>query len=179
MKWREEVFKAFEDVQLDYFSMAAYDLMEYVRYEFSAEMSDQIHAMIRSLEMSYPRKEIVRGYNGYCRADNFDKVPVSRFTIEKCDEVKKIFRLADGINLKLPSGIRGSWRWRILYLRCLIDNELVNNEFEVNQTCEEAFRELTELYHAENADFILSPPTVESIAALRGIGGEHYYDDPV
>ncbi len=58
--------------------------------------------------------------------------------------------------------MRKAWRWRVLYLRALIDAELAANEFRITGRCEDAFEELVGIYHAEQAAFSVSPPTREA-----------------
>ncbi|MHB1357774.1 MAG: beta-N-acetylhexosaminidase family protein [Anaerolineae bacterium] len=60
------------------------------------------------------------------------------------------------------------WRWRILYLRAQIDTELVINDGLRTPACESAFKELTRIYHAQQALSWVAPPTKEALAARRG-----------
>ena len=60
----------------------------------------------------------------------------------------------------LRSEARASWRWRIIYLRAKIDDELSSNGFAETKACREAYGELIEIYHAQNADPWVRPPLV-------------------
>lgn len=62
-----------------------------------------------------------------------------------------------------------NWRWRLLYLRALLDAELTANHRRLTPRCDEAFRELTEIYHAEHAVPGLKPPTRETTADWQQI----------
>ncbi len=53
---------------------------------------------------------------------------------------------------------RQSWRWRILYLRALLDKELKRSTGHPTERAEEAFRELIDIYHASQADTPVKPP---------------------
>jgi len=46
----------------------------------------------------------------------------------------------------MPDWARQCWRWRILYLRTLLDAELKANGGKPTRCCLEAFRELNQLY---------------------------------
>ena len=62
---------------------------------------------------------------------------------------------------------RGAWRWRVLYLRGLIDATLFRQGKRLEgPVLAAAFRELTTLYHAEHADDWVRPPRVT--AAVEG-----------
>jgi hypothetical protein len=63
---------------------------------------------------------------------------------------------------QLTSHARASWRWRILYLRALIDRELVRTDgwFE-GPVLQTAFDELTRIYHSENAARCVHIPRID------------------
>ncbi len=72
------------------------------------------------------------------------------------------------INDELPEWGKSSWRWRILYLRALIDDELNRNGLEISDTCEEYLAELAGIFHsAKISEYKVSPLTQESINANR------------
>jgi hypothetical protein len=73
---------------------------------------------------------------------------------------------------QLPPRARASWRWRILYLRALIDDELVNNDSQVSPRCEQAAEELTKIYYAQKAALAVSPVTKENIERHRSVVGQ-------
>jgi hypothetical protein len=59
--------------------------------------------------------------------------------------------------------VRRSWRWRILYLRALLDDELSRNQEVKTDRCEEALEELTRIYYAGKAEFLVQPPSRKNI----------------
>jgi hypothetical protein len=91
-----------------------------------------------------------------------------RFVIAGPGGVEQAWQLIEDAHAHLPEHTRSSWRWRIFYLRGLIDHELLHHDFQVSPACEAAFQELVEIYHAQQAGYAVSPPTLESIAAARG-----------
>ena len=63
----------------------------------------------------------------------------------------------------LTSQARTSWRWRIVYLRALIDKELFERKGKLEgETLKASFEELTRLYHAEGAHSMpIKPPQIK------------------
>jgi len=139
---------------------AASILDEYIAYEFSPKVVPLVRRAIEILENNYPR-----------RPENAEKEGVSaRFPMDHTGEADEAFRLMQQADKELSPQARNSWRWRILYLRALIDSELARNDFRVSARCEEALEELSKLYHASKAPFSEAPPTKESIEKLRKNG---------
>ncbi len=62
------------------------------------------------------------------------------------------------VDKELPNWARTSWRWRIIYLRALLDAELKASGNQPNDWCNTVFAELIRIYHAENAHPDLRPP---------------------
>jgi hypothetical protein len=68
-------------------------------------------------------------------------------------------RLVQAADKELPREVRQSWRWRILYLRAQIDAELFRNHGQLEgPALKQAFDELTQIYHAQQANLVLRPP---------------------
>lgn len=111
---------------------------EYISFEYSPEVVDDVFKTIEILERNYRCKMIAGA---------------------KAREVYENMKRAD---LQLFPFVRNSWRWRILFLRSLIDYERSQNRGLPTERCEEAFRELTIIYHAENAEFCVAPPTLKN-----------------
>jgi hypothetical protein len=151
---------------------ASETLDEYVAYEFSPAIVEEMRQAISILEKNYPR-----------RIENIDQ-PVSsvRFafetqphapfryassevptTFDRKKEAETAFQIFERANAQLPPERRSSWRWRILYLRAFIDDQLVRNNFYVSPECERAFSELVTIYHAQKAVWAVTPPTPEAI----------------
>jgi hypothetical protein len=72
------------------------------------------------------------------------------------------FALIQKADAQLTPQAKTAWRWRILYLRGLIDSELVRRNGKLEgPVLKSAFDELTRIYHAENAHSMpLKPPQV-------------------
>jgi hypothetical protein len=114
---------------------------EYIAFEYAPEVIDEVLAAIGILE-----KSLTTNYNEPRR----DKL--SESACQAYDLVKK----ADA---KLSLQARNFWRWRILYLRAVIDCEMFKNEGKLEgAVLKQALDELIEIYHANNTDGVLQPP---------------------
>lgn len=100
-------------------------LREYAAFEFSPESVDNVIGAVRLLEASWT---------------------------ERGPKSEQAFELIQKVDAAMPVRAKTDWRWRLLYLRGLIDAELVRNGEKMEGTIlRDAFQELTALYHAENA----------------------------
>ena len=80
----------------------------------------------------------------------------------------KALEILSKIDGKLPTWGKQSWRWRIIFLRAIIDVELKDNDLEISDKCEKAFEELAELFYSNGiTEYKVSPLTKESIDAVR------------
>ncbi len=133
-------------------------LREYIGYEFSPDVEEEVLQAIAILEDNHNHYWLI---NQYLQRS-------SRVAMEFPSDPHLALQTLQNANEKLSDAAKASWRWRILYLRALIDAQLEPTQgFWGNELCERAFEELTEIYHAQNAEYKCTPPTVTSIAAMR------------
>jgi hypothetical protein len=121
-------------------------LREYVAFYFSPDVVDPVSRALDTLEHNLQRSRQ-------------DADGVTRFVLANKDGAEEAFRLISQSDSKLPARVRSSWRWRVVYLRALIDSELVTHQFRVSRKCMAAFAELTTIYHEQNAWSVVRPPT--------------------
>ena len=116
---------------------ATESVREYVASEFSPDVVGQVTRAITLLEANHDRKKIG-------------------------PEAREAFRLIEAAEQKLTPQVRKAWRWRIVYLRALIDRELFGTKGQLQgETLKRAFLELTQLYHAEQAHSMpIHPPVI-------------------
>ncbi len=118
-------------------------LREYISYEFAPDAAESVLEAVQLMEKSFPRS-----------------------TWKKRD-VQRAYDLIMEADSQLPPRARNAWRWRILYLRALIDFELINHPDQPHSDrCDEAFEELTAIYHAENTGGPDAPPSRRCLARL-------------
>ena len=112
---------------------------EYVAFEYAPDAVDDLTAAIAILEQNHLRDHIGP------TADH-------------------AFALIKQAEAKLSPRARSAWRWRILYLRGLIDRELRATRGRLEgDVLRSAFDELTTIYHAENAHSMpIHPPRIRA-----------------
>lgn len=104
---------------------------EYAASEFSPDVADDVLRAVRILEANHRRKK-----------GGFERSP------QQTAEARELLVRAEG---KLTPQARRGWRWRILYLRALIDDELNKSGGKPRGSAlKEAFAELVRIYHAEH-----------------------------
>jgi hypothetical protein len=115
---------------------------EYAAFEFSPDVADEVIKVVEAFEKNHLRGEI-----GSSAEETFDRV--------------------QSIQAKLTPRVRAAWRWRIIYLRALIDKEMLRTHGKLEgKALREAFRELTAIYHAENAHSMpIRPPQIDDAGA--------------
>ena len=139
-------------------------LEDYARAYFSAEHAADISRCLTEMEITLERAMVkscdnvdpyaVFSASGRVNAKIRHVLRTPAFCGHVYDEITK----CDAV---LPRAVRNSWRWRIVYLRALIDRELSSNDFYETPACRGAFNELIEIYHAQNAEFAVRPPVSE------------------
>jgi hypothetical protein len=111
-------------------------LRTYIRYYFGDCVVNDVLQAITMMEEAYPRDE------------------------RTCEKATGILELIDTVDSRLPASVRNSWRWRLLYLRAVIDMEAASHpdqEGVVSDKQNVCFEELIRLYCAENAESSVRP----------------------
>ena len=111
---------------------------EYIAFEFSPVVVEEVAKAFAILEENHQREQIATSAN-------------------------EAFRLIEAASAKLTPQVRKSWRWRIVYLRVLIDRELLSTHGDLKgEVLKKAFNELTTIYHAENGHSMpIHPPVIK------------------
>jgi hypothetical protein len=114
---------------------------EYIAYEFSPAVVDSVWKAIRIFEQNHHRTKIG-------------------------ESAKEAFRLVKQADAQLTTKAKTSWRWRMIYLRAQIDNELFRTGGRLEgQTLKSAFEEVTRISHAENANQPIKPLKITDVNA--------------
>jgi len=129
-------------------------IREYVAFEYSPDVVEEVCGAIETLENNHTRLRWAGGMlidrPGWDTA-NPEPAPRDVATDAAYETLKRVDR-------KLTAYARNNWRWRVLYLRALLDSELRKHGGKATTQCEAAFRELTEIYHAQKAEYPAKPP---------------------
>jgi hypothetical protein len=137
---------------------AASILREYIAYEYAPDVTDHVLEAIEIMESNH--NHIWHVDWRLCRQ--------IRHPVRYRKDPRRACELMQKADARLTDNARGRWRWRILLLRALVDQELAPYEgYWGNEVCESAFAELTEIYHAQEAETTLAPPTRQARQQLR------------
>jgi len=140
----------------------AYDTVrEYLAYEFSPAVVPEMMKVIKILEEDHH----YRWWPGAPGDYNFPGTdrwwnPAKGLAFKQDPEAGEAYAIVRHVQAKLSPYAQNSWRWRIIYLRALLDSELQKNEGHPSKEAEDAFRELSGIYHATSPDICvcLKPP---------------------
>ncbi len=100
---------------------------DYVAFEFAPDRTDELVELIHILEQNHKRNNIG-------------------------PSAARAVTLAKKVDAHMTEQARQSWRWRIVYLRCLIDEGLRTGRSTIKEK-----EELISIYHAQKTDFRLKP----------------------
>lgn len=133
---------------------------EYIAYEFSPDVVDDMVKVIETLERNHHWRWWPGKLEGVKLQLNWFP---SRGAKPQADPgAEEAYATVKKVDAGLPDWARKSWRWRIVYLRALLDAELKANGGAPNQRCNDAFAELMEIYHTDkNSDPVVRPPLPE------------------
>jgi len=105
---------------------------EYLRYEYGPDVVEPAQRLISLIEDSHTRAA--------------GKQPVQP------ERVREALALAGEVDGLLPSSARFGWRWRILYLRAVLDHERYLGGSLETPRARAALRELIQIFHARPVD---------------------------
>jgi hypothetical protein len=132
-------------------------LKEYISYEYSPKAVDNILKVIKILEQNHH----MRWWSGELEGVKLtqDWFPSKGVKPRADPGAEEAYSLVKQTDAKLPMRARKSWRWRILYIRTMLDAELKGNGGSPNQECIKGFKELMRIYHTtEKSDPVVRPP---------------------
>ena len=154
----EDINKAIILGQYSGISEDAFELVRlYAKMEFSEELADDIAKLV-----SYEEETLLRTRvnDELIRPDR--SCPV-RFPIHFTQMIHQTAALAEQVNSHLDERTQASWKWRILYLRALIDRDMYQNNWYISDQCVKYMNELVEIYHGQKANYWVSPPTPDAL----------------
>lgn len=149
---------------------AAEILRDYIAYEYAPEVVEKVIEAIDILEANHNRQWRI----------DWRLCSQVREPIRFRKDPRRAYELLQQAEGRLTDNARRRWRWRILYLRALIDRELEPYDgYWGNDACEAAFQELTRIYHAEEIETTLAPPTRQAMTQLRTSENLFYIEDGI
>ena len=126
-------------------------IRDYAAWELMREDADDIVRLTEILEETLPRETI--------QTDS-----QVRFLILRPDRVPEAADLARSIDSSIPEPARHGWRWRILYLRALIDDSILRGGGYITEETDMYLKELESIYEIVPQSLrVVSPPTQDTI----------------
>ncbi len=121
---------------------------DYIRFEFGIKQTNDLLRAIELMESSLPRS-----------TERNNNAPW-RFQIRWGTAIPEIFRIITEYNAIVPKKLQQNWKWRIVYLRAIIDYELYSNNYTTrfSDKAQTAYHELHNIFHTQNALFEVCPP---------------------
>lgn len=148
-------------VQLYWDPKAALDsvLAEYIRYEYAQDTSGvaAILKVVTTLEQNHH----MRWWPGELEGVklSLDWFPSKGVKPQADPGAEEAYAIVKKIDERMPEWARKSWRWRILFIRAMLDAELKANGGSPNEACIQGFTELMKIYHVtKETDPALKPP---------------------
>lgn len=166
---------------------AAKDIVkEYIAYEYSPKVTEAVSRAVEILEQNHMRRLIVDkkktlspGIETVYQGSRFefvntDRTPVSQAGMEQVRQsTEEAFRLMKQADAQLTKQAKESWRWRILYLRALLDRQLVLNDGWIEgPEMKAAFEELTRIFHSENTSYSTHVPLIDDAGVKYPVQGD-------
>ncbi len=130
---------------------------EYARYELGVNDTMSIVKVINTLEQNHH----MRWWPGKLEGIKLmlDWFPSKNSKPQDDPGAEEVYRVAQQTSENMPEWAAKSWRWRILYIRTMLDAELKSNGGTPNEKCYEGFYELLQLYHCnQQTDPVVKPP---------------------
>jgi hypothetical protein len=138
-------------------------LGEYIAYYFSPEAVADVRSVIYTLEQNHH----FRWWPGKLDGVKLPWFPSQGLAPQPDPGAEDAFAAMQHIDRLLSESVRASWRWRILYIRAMMDSELKTNGGAPTPACLEGFSELNRLFHVvPDTDWVVRPPINPTQAVL-------------
>ncbi len=121
---------------------ASATLREYIAFEFSPQVVEDVLAAIAIMEKNHRHRAITS------RETSFTE----RIESEVTESALECLHLLSTAEKVLPGERREQWRWKILKIRATIDAELYRGKGKPTRLLEDCFDQLRQLFYAESAD---------------------------
>jgi hypothetical protein len=150
---------------------AARDIaVEYAASEFAPEHAEEIvkamASMEEALEHSVSHRAAAESLRGAGAPNGAGDLP-RLYAMPRVREPGRYAEPLRRIDGALPAGARRAWRWRVLWLRASLDEELLRSDGRPTDRSEGYFDELAAIYHAESAEQPVLPPSRRVLSRLR------------
>ena len=135
---------------------AAETVKEYAAFEFSPDVADEVVEVVKTLERNHHNRWWPGLHDGVPLT--ISGLPTKGAKPQADPGAEEAFATMQRVDARLTPQARASWRWRLLYLRALLDAKLKANGGVPDDACNDAFAELFQIYHADEALADVRPP---------------------
>lgn len=145
---------------------------EYAAAEFSPAVADAVVEAMLTMEAALGHDLNYGNIREVMSVGGWDKVTGDTPPIYRLPKVVKPVRHAATlrrVDAQLPAAKRTAWRWRVLYLRALLDEELARTGGCPTEASDRYFAKLAEIYHSDQADWIVSPVGRKDLTRHRNV----------
>jgi len=139
---------------------------EYAAYEYSPDVADDVVrsvAMLEECEQHGLNKDLKEKLSQFSCEPIHDAAKHVLYELPKVREPERYLDLLSVAEEKLAKWAKGSWRWRVLWLRATLDCELHRSGGRPTEKSEAFFEELMEIYFAENTKDSVAPPGIRAL----------------
>jgi len=135
---------------------------EYAAYEFAPDMAAEIAGAVERMEASMRHglaANLARQL--WQEAPSLDAQALETpYVLPALSEPERYFGVLQAAEGEMTRVARDGWRWRVLWLRAALDAELHASGGRPTAKTEAYLSELTAIYHAEDAEPAVHPPTM-------------------
>lgn len=132
-------------------------LKEYIRYELGVTNTDGVLEIIHTLEQNHHMRWWPGELDGIKLS--LDWFPSKNAKPQEDPGAEAAFQIAEITDAEMLPWAKQRWRWRILYIRAMLDAELKSNGGSPTDKCYQGFYELLRLYHCNGkTDPVVKPP---------------------
>ncbi len=133
----------------------------YAAYEFGAETAEEVTDVVLDFERHHHHYQALEREtpNLAARLFSTDENAPTPYHFDDLNGAEERCARLQRVDAALPTHTRAAWRWRLLYLRAIIDAELLHTGGRCSAELDDYFEELIRIYHAENAYWCVCPPS--------------------
>ncbi len=142
---------------------------EYASYEFAPDCANEAVRLMEDLESSQDHSISQDAVISVLQNGGWEVCRNSLPVIYNQHNVKNpqvAMQMARKIDERLTPGLRTAWRWRILWLRAALDEELFKSKGRPTARSDAYFAELRRIYHADKAEWVVSAPGTRDLNRL-------------
>lgn len=142
---------------------------EYVSYEFSPDAAGLLTRAARLMEAGHGHHVNVETAKAAQVGPQRGRSSKSLYGLKQTARAAECLELVEEAEKTMTPAARRRWRWRIFYIRALLDATFRKSGGKSTAVTERCFRELEQIYSAGKAEFAVVPPSLKALTrVLKG-----------